>query len=460
MSITQKAASFTNNLKASFTKKQISTNVTYTYVQDFKDIIGFRQLLEKHLEQYETIKAPNSKYSIADAVDFMSDAVFQGYSRFYHMENLRKDEAYRSIHGGDAPSEKVCRDTLALLPDDAADTFRKINKDLLAMQAKSEGVREVAADFDDSVITVFGNQERSNIGYNPKYHGRPSYKEKVGVISGTKELVDLTLEEGSHHSNYEFLDFFKRFESSLPKEWLLKRVRADRGFFDDDNFTYFEDQGYEYIVKAKMTSNMHKVVKWVCEHPDYYLWEQADERKEEHAVFHTTDIRLPMPGWARSRRIVIVRKTLPSKTEDGQLVFDECRYEYQAIVTNIDYLTTAEIFNDYNQRCTVETSIDEIKSGFAFSENSQIDYKCNELYLLIKMIACNLHNWFKQAILPEEERHHRINTLRRTIYKTCGMITGNGWYRHVVYQADLTFQRIIEHIQLALSRFRIQYGTG
>ena len=460
MSITQKAATFTNNLKASFTKKQISTNVTYTYVQDFKYTIGFRQLLEKHLEQYEALKASNSKYSVSDAVDFMTDAVFQGYSRFYHMEKLRKDEAYRSIHGGDAPSEKVCRHTLALLPDDAADTFRAINKELLAMQAKTEEIREVAADFDDSVITVFGNQERSSIGYNPKYHGRPSYKEKVGVISGTKELVDLTLEEGSHHSNHEFLDFFKRFESSLPKEWLLKRVRADRGFYDDDNFTYFENRGYEYIVKAKMTSNMHKVVKWVCEHPDDYLWEQADERISEHAVFHTTDIHLPMPGWARSRRIVIVRKTLPSKTEDGQFIFDECRYEYQAIITNIDYLTTAEIFNDYNQRCTVETSIDEIKSGFAFSENSQIDYKCNELYLLIKMIACNLHNWFKQAILPEVERHHRINTLRRTIYKTCGMITGKGWYRHVVYQADLAFQRIIEHIQLALSRFRIQYGTG
>lgn len=460
MSIAQKAATFTNNIKASFTNKQISTNVTYTYVQDFKDIIGFRQLLEKHLDQYEALKASNSTYGIADAVDFMTDAIFQGYSRFCHMEKLRKDEAYRSIHGGNAPSEKVCRDTLALLPDDAADTFRSINKDLLAMQAKTEGICEVAADFDDSVITVFGNQERTNIGYNPKYHGRPSYKEKVGVISGTKELVDLTLEEGSHHSNYEFLNFFKRFESSLPKQWLLKRVRADRGFFDDDNFTYFEDQGYEYIVKAKMTSNMRKVVKWVCEHPDDYQWEQADERKEEHAVFHTTDIRLPMLGWARARRIVIVRKTLPSKTEDGQLIFDECRYEYQAIVTNIDYLTTAEIFNDYNQRCTVETSIDEIKSGFAFSENSQIDYKCNELYLLIKMIAFNLHNWFKQAILPEGERHHRISTLRRIIYKTCGMITGSGWYRHVVYQADLTFQRIIEHIQLALSQFRVQYGTG
>ena len=218
MSITQKAATFTNNIKASFTNKKISTNVTYTYVQDFKDIIGFHRLLEKHLRQYEGLKAPNSKYSIADAVDFMADAVFQGYSRFCHMEKLRKDEAYRSIHGGDIPSEKVCRDTLAVLPDNAADTLREINKELLAMQAKTEGIREVAADFDDSVITVFGNQERSNIGYNPKYHGRPSYKEKVGVISGTKELVNLTLEEGSHHSNYEFLDFFKCFESFLPKD--------------------------------------------------------------------------------------------------------------------------------------------------------------------------------------------------------------------------------------------------
>lgn len=229
-SITQITNGFSNNLKASFTNKQISANVTYTYVQSFKDIIGFRTMLEEHLRPYDGLKAPNSTYSIADAINFMMDAVFQGYSRFSHMEKLRKDQAYLSICGGAAPSEKVCRDTPALLPEDAADVLRGINKALLAMQAKSEGVREIAADFDDSVITVFGNQERSNVGYNPKYHGRPSYKEKVGVISGTKELVDLTLEEGSHHSNFEFLDFFKRFEASLPKEWLLKQVRADRGF--------------------------------------------------------------------------------------------------------------------------------------------------------------------------------------------------------------------------------------
>ena len=39
--------------------------------------------------------------------------------------------------------------------------------------------------------------KKKNVGYNPKYHGRSSYKEKVGIISDTKELIDLTLEAGS-----------------------------------------------------------------------------------------------------------------------------------------------------------------------------------------------------------------------------------------------------------------------
>jgi hypothetical protein len=460
MSIAYTSAGFSNNLRAEFTDKQISSNVTFTYVQDFKQIVGFRSLLGRHLEQYECLKGANSRYSIQDAIDFMIDAVFLGYSRFYHMDKLRGDLVYTGIRGGCAPSEKVCRDTLALLPEDAASDLRAINKDLLSMQAGFYGPREIEADFDDTVITVFGNQEKACVGYNPRYHGRPSYKEKVGVVSGTKEIVDLTLEEGSHNSNYAFLEFFRRFELSLPAEWILKRVRCDSGFFSDDNLIYFEDRGYEYTVKARMTESMKKVVSYVCEHPEDYSWEQVDESSGEHIAFHATDINLPMPGWERSRRIVIIRKTLPTENVDGQLIFDECRYEYQAIVTNIDYLSVAEIFHDYNQRCTVETTIDELKSGFAFSENSQVNHKCNELYLLVKMIACNLQNWFRQAILPERVRHHRITTLRRMIYHTCGMITGSGWYRHIIYQTDAAFQRIIEQIQTALNWFRYRYRTG
>ncbi len=39
--------------------------------------------------------------------------------------------------------------------------------------------REVWLDIDDTVITLFGNQEGAVVGYNPRYRGRPSHKAKV-----------------------------------------------------------------------------------------------------------------------------------------------------------------------------------------------------------------------------------------------------------------------------------------
>lgn len=59
-------------------------------------------------------------------------------------------------------------------------------------------------------------------------------------------------------------------------------------------------------------------------------------------------------------------------------MFEECKYKYQAIVINIDYLTPEEIFQDYNQRCDVENNIDRIKEGYAFSGNILVNHK-NEM---------------------------------------------------------------------------------
>ena len=406
------------NLKTVFTETAISNNVTLTYLEDFKKAIDLPSLLMKHLNEFESLKGANSTFKVTDIIDFMIDAVTYGYTRFDHMEQLRNDEAYKLIKEHAAPSEKVCRDLLKLLPENACDNLRALNESLLGIQASTQPPREVMMDFDDTVVTVFGNQGKANIGYNPKYHGRPSYKEKVGIISGTKELIDLTLEEGSHHSNHCFLDFLKQCEETLPKQWILKRIRGDRGFFDQENFKYFEDNEYEYIIKAKMQNGVKKIVDYVISHPAEYKWQEIDK------TFSATDIFVPLPAWDKARRFVIVRKTLPNTINSKQLIIDadEFKYEYQAIVTNVDYLTPAEIFVDYNQRCTIETNIDELKSGFAFSENSQINYNCNELFMLIKMIAYNIHNWYKNCILPEELRHHRIATLRRILYHIPGII--------------------------------------
>lgn len=169
------------------------------------------------------------------------------------------------------------------------------------MQSQYEKPREVMLDFDDTVCTVFGSQEGSANGYNPRYKGRASFKEKVGIISNTDELLDLTLEAGTHHSNHKFLDFLESCIDTLPESWYLKRIRADRGFFDQKNFEYCEDNGIEYIIKAKMQKGVQKIISYINENPEQYPWTVIDK------TFSVTEIAVPLKTWSKARRFVLIK---------------------------------------------------------------------------------------------------------------------------------------------------------
>jgi len=433
------------NIPAKFDSNTVSNVPSFTYLEAAKSIIDFKSLISNNIS-YQ--KAPNATFQPADIIDFMVDASILGYSRFSHYENLREDAGYLKIKDFNVPSEKVCRDLLKAMPEESVNELRELNKNLLATIAKTQPAKEVILDFDDTVCTVFGNQEGSANGYNPRYKGRPSFKEKVGIISKTDELLNLTLEEGTHHSNHEFLSFLESCIETLPESWYLKRIRADRGFFDQKNFRYCEDNGIEYVIKAKMQNGVKKIIDYVNENPDQYPWVKIDN------TFSVTEIRVPLKSWDRERRFVLIKKSLPKCNKKGQMLFEEFTYEYQAIVTNVDYLTAEEIFNDYNQRCNIENKIDELKEGFAFDQNTQINRKCNELYLLIKMIAFNLNNWFKRTFLPENMHHHEITTLRRIFYKIAGNICGSGWYKHIRFAPNKILEKTIKHLRKALKDFR------
>lgn len=449
-SISQKQRNFERkikklNLKAKFNNKTVTSVANFTYVELFKKIIGYQDIL-KNTILYK--KAANSAFSTADVIDYLIDANILGFSRFYHTTDLKEDQGYKKIKGTDRlPSEKVCRDLLKMLPEEALKELRSINKQILNIKSLTEDVREVCINVDDTVVTIFGNQEGSGVGYNPRYNGRPSFKEKVGFIAGTDELLDSSLESGKHHSNYEFLDFFKKCVSQLPKRSILKRVRMDRGFFDEKNFMYFEGEGIEYVAKSKMLSTIKKIISYINENPKDYTWKSISSQ------FDVTEITVPLPKWERARRFVVVREKLQPKLDKNQLMFEEVSYNYEVIVTNIDYLTSEEIFQEYNQRCDIENKIDEVKEGYAFSENSMLNHKANELYLLIKMIAYNISNWFKQAVLPMEVQQHEIDTLRRIFYKVPGNINGSGSYRHISFAYNRKLEIIIQFINSSIINF-------
>ena len=173
-------------------------------------------------------------------------------------------------------------------------------------------------------------------------------------------------------------------------------------------------------------------------------------------MFSANEIHYSMPDWEKLYRFVLVRKPAPVKDKKQlKMELDVVKYDYQIIVTNIEYLSAVEIFHEYNQRCNIENKIDELKEGFAFDQNSQRNQKCNELFLLIKMVAYNLHNWFKQAILPADWIHYEIKTIRRRFYQLAANICGQSRYRHIRYARDQIIERLITGIIDRLRRFSL-----
>ncbi len=447
MSLAHKQPSIKSSAKilpAKFDNTTVTNRASMSYLDAFKDKIGFLQLLESGISYS---KRHNSQFHVAGIVDFMVDAQLLGLSRFNHMEDLRLDNAYLTLKG-QAPSEKVCRDLLLHLPNSTATELKIINKRLLEIKARSEGPRDVSLNIDDTVCTVYGDQEGSGVGYNPTKHGRASFKEKVGILGLTNEIVNLTLESGKHHTNHQLQAFIRKCRLLMPTEWTLKRVRIDSGGFDIKNLDYLDEQELEFLVKCKKYKSLQLLVDHINRQEHLYPWAKVDE------TFSVNECHYRLPCWNKCYRFIVIRKPVAVKdNRQQQMDLDAVKYSYQLIVTNIETMTATEIFHDYNQRCDIENKIDELKEGFAFDQNSQRNHKCNQLFLLIKMLAYNLHVWFKQAILPQAWHSFEIATVRRKFYHLAANICGHGRYRHIRYPGNPQIEWLVRAVIDKLRRF-------
>lgn len=408
-----------------------------------KQSIGFSDIL---LQQLTVRRHHNCSYSAAELIETTVDCAALGLLRFSHMEALKHDPGYRRLKEIEqVPDERTLRYLLSQLTPEHIEQLREVNETVVTLKGDLDGPREVWLDFDDSVITVFGNQEGSQTGYNPRYHGRPSYKAKVAFISQTEELVNAGLYGGKTASNGGFLEFLQDTLSNLnPRKTVVKGVRMDRGFFDEKNFIYLEDNSLEYVCKAKLTSGMRKIIDYLNEQN---AWEQLDE------TYATAEITVPLPSWSRARRIVFIRELQKPKTEQGQLTLDLKTYQYQAIVTNIEDLTPEEVWHWYNKRCNIENKIDELKVGLGLDQTSQDEMQRNMAFMWIKIIAYNLLNWFRLALLPQKASRYEVPSIRRLILNVPGNIVGNGRYRHVRLAPNKWLQNLVCLIKTKLQEF-------
>lgn len=195
------------NLPVTFDTTTVTAYGNFGLFEALKQTIGFADMLKKQL----TVKRHhNCIYSAAELIEIMIDFAALGLLRFSHMDALKHDPGYQKLKEiGQVPDERTLRYLLSHLTPEHIDQLRQVTEGVLSLKASLDGPREVWLDFDDSVITVFGSQEGSQVGYNPRYHGCPSYKVKVAFISQTGELVNAGACTGVKQAAMEALKLFR-----------------------------------------------------------------------------------------------------------------------------------------------------------------------------------------------------------------------------------------------------------
>lgn len=407
----------------------------FALMEAFKRSVGFAEIIA---EEFDKPKASNSVYSSEDLLEFLVDANLLGLSRFHHSEVLKRDPGYYQIKGITRfPDESTMRRMICELSPEHVQQIQNISKRLLQAKASTERPREVWLDIDDTVITLFGDQKQGCVGYNPRYRGRPSYTARVAMLGGSDEILHLDLYPGDVRGTRGLEEFFIDCENTLPRKWVLRGVRCDSGLSGDDIFSFLENRQLLYACKVKKTLRLQGAIQ----HLDRMgLWQQLDED------YHIAELRLPLSGWEKDRRFVFIRQRYDKKT--GQKIIEGIKH--QVICTNLED-PAEKVWRFYNQRCTVENRIDEIKDGFAMDQQSQCTLLRNRAYALVKVIAYNLLNWMKTAVMPAEVSSYRARTLRRKIFCLPGNVVISG--RYVRLAANNWLESVIWRIKQKLDAF-------
>ncbi len=423
------------NMEFRFDNRNTTAFGSFALVETFKRAVGFSKMIA---EEFDKPKGTNSVYSSEDLLEMLVDANILGASRFTHSEMLQKDPGYHRVKGIDRfPDERTFRRMLSELNAVHVEELISLNRRLLQAKSHTEQPREVWIDIDDTVITLFGEQSGGHVGYNPRYRGRPSYSSRVAFLGGSDEIINLELSPGSMRGTEGFEEFFIDCERALPHKWVVRGVRCDAGFSSDTTFSFLEDRQLLYACKVKKTKRLQGCIDYIDR---MSMWQQLDEN------YCVSELRIPLSGWKKDRRFVFIREQYDRRT--GQKVVPGLKH--QVICTNLEG-PPEKVWRFYNQRCTVENRIDELKDGFAMDQQSQRTLFQNRAYALIKAIAYNLLNWMKSAVMPEETKTYRANTLRRRIFCVPGNVVVSGGYIRLA--ANRWLESVILSIKQKLDTF-------
>jgi hypothetical protein len=420
-----------------FTYEATDENMTFSamgpQLVDFIRVVGLPKFLKEHIS-IEKRKSPYRPEKLSELVIVQN---ILGYDRIEGSRALNQDAVLKRKLGiSDYPDPETFRDELARYAPENIEGLFMVNRRIIAVLCHLVKAREVDLHFDAKVITVYGDQEGAEVGYNPHKNGRKSYHMKVCTIEPFGFILAIRLEPGNAVSNTDFGEFYRKCMGAMPQEHLVVRtVRLDSGFFSEENVEAFEGDFLFFEVVAKKYGN---ILHWVKEcMPDDSFEPFYPDGGIEGASFTYCMEKI--------HDFVVVRKFTGWEGNGQATLFPKWRY--QIICHNQSDMTPKEVWEDYNKRAKIELTIRDLDYDHFITNVPTGNFNSNFAYFWHCVLAYNMALIFKRYILTDKWHNARTSTIRKNLINIPGRLVNHSGKMIMRLMAGFPFVDVLQFVK-------------
>jgi hypothetical protein len=359
--------------------------------------------LRGQFQRWIRFRQRNNEYSISESLEALLYPLILGLGRVETTEPLRRNGVFQYLAGLPSyPEASTLRRFLlrfAVLGRDKLVTLHDAWR--TEMLSRPQRRRSAILDLDTTVLTVYGRQQRSAVGFNPKKRGRRSYMPLLCFEGQSADVFAGSYHPGDAQPAPVTGPLLESVFRKLPGHIRQVRVRADAAFYDHGIVEFIERKGAFYVIVARLTHRLKNRLGGL-------------RYRRISAGVSAAEFRYCPDGWTYPRRFVIIRRPVPEEPSAQLALFQMGGHTYQAFVTNLT-LSPLNLWRFYNQRATAELIIRELKDAYALGKIPTHDFAANELFFQVVLLAYNLLNWFKRLCAPVRWQRATLQRLRQRL---------------------------------------------
>ncbi|MFQ5836164.1 MAG: IS1380 family transposase, partial [bacterium] len=382
------------------------------HLLDFLKVLGIEELFRAHVN----LNKRKSPYSSSFLSKLLITQTILGYDRIETSRILDLDGIYKQkLELENYPDPETFRDELNRYNLENIDQLFIVNRKILYHLVKLEQPQYINLHFDAKVITVYGDQEEAQVGYNPDKPGRKSYLLKVCSVEPFGFVLAIRLEPGDAVSTTEFGSFYRQCMDAIPTEhFVVHTVRLDKGFFSENNIQMLEGDYPFFEIAAKQYKSLKDFIQAIPEENFDPLYPSA--------TIEGASFSFCLDKWEKPRDFVVVRR--PIKQKNGQLLLfpQDHQWHYQVICHDKPELSPREVWEDYNQRAKIEQTIKELDYNYFLTKVPTGNFLANFAHMWHCVLAHNTVLLFKRYILQGEWATRSLSTLRKKLFNIPGRL--------------------------------------